>query len=206
MKNAFRLCLILTVLGAAAIQAQAQNITSAEREFIVNHLQKTRANLEQATKGLSPAQWNFKPNPFQWSIAECVEHLALGEELVLTYIKNQVMNAPPPPARSSDEVKKGDQAVLDRTANRMVLFRAPEPLKPQQLSAAPEELVKQFMARRERTIEFAKTAQELRSHYADGPPAPSMDGYQWLLLMSGHSERHTMQLLQVKANPNFPKQ
>jgi hypothetical protein len=32
-----------------------------------------------------------------------------------------------------------------------------------------------------------------------------MDGYQWILLLSSHSQRHTAQLNEVKANPNFPK-
>jgi len=33
-----------------------------------------------------------------------------------------------------------------------------------------------------------------------------MDGYQWILLLSAHSRRHTAQLNEVKANANFPKQ
>ena len=33
-----------------------------------------------------------------------------------------------------------------------------------------------------------------------------LDGYEWILLIAGHSERHTKQMLEVKANPNFPKQ
>jgi len=33
-----------------------------------------------------------------------------------------------------------------------------------------------------------------------------MDGYQWILLLSAHSQRHTAQLLEVKANANFPKE
>ena len=30
------------------------------------------------------------------------------------------------------------------------------------------------------------------------------DAYQWLLFISAHTERHTKQLLEVKANPNWP--
>jgi hypothetical protein len=32
-----------------------------------------------------------------------------------------------------------------------------------------------------------------------------LDAYQWLLLLASHSERHTLQILEVKADPNFPK-
>ena len=32
-----------------------------------------------------------------------------------------------------------------------------------------------------------------------------LDAYQWLLFISAHSERHTKQILEVKADPNFPQ-
>jgi hypothetical protein len=33
-----------------------------------------------------------------------------------------------------------------------------------------------------------------------------LDAYQWILLISAHSERHTKQIEEVKADPNFPKE
>jgi hypothetical protein len=35
--------------------------------------------------------------------------------------------------------------------------------------------------------------------------AGPLDAYQWLLLISGHTERHLAQILEVKADPNFPR-
>jgi hypothetical protein len=32
-----------------------------------------------------------------------------------------------------------------------------------------------------------------------------LDGYEWMLLIAAHSERHTKQILEVKADSNFPK-
>ena len=32
-----------------------------------------------------------------------------------------------------------------------------------------------------------------------------MDTYQWMLLVAGHSKRHTLQIEEVKASPGFPK-
>jgi hypothetical protein len=31
------------------------------------------------------------------------------------------------------------------------------------------------------------------------------DGYQWLLAVASHTTRHTGQILEVKAHPNFPQ-
>jgi len=39
----------------------------------------------------------------------------------------------------------------------------------------------------------------------DSPLGKKMDAYQWILFIAAHSERHTKQLLEVKADPNFPK-
>jgi hypothetical protein len=51
------------------------------------------------------------------------------------------------------------------------------------------------------------TNDDLRDHFFDHPAfGPlDLDGYQWLLLISGHSARHTAQIGEVKADPNFPK-
>jgi hypothetical protein len=31
-----------------------------------------------------------------------------------------------------------------------------------------------------------------------------MDGYQWILAATAHAERHTKQILEVRADENFP--
>ena len=51
------------------------------------------------------------------------------------------------------------------------------------------------------------TQDDLRDHFRDHPvPAiGTLDAYQWILLISGHTRRHTAQILEVKADPNFPK-
>jgi hypothetical protein len=36
-------------------------------------------------------------------------------------------------------------------------------------------------------------------------PLGKLDGYEFLLFTGAHSERHTKQMLEVRADPNFPK-
>jgi hypothetical protein len=53
---------------------------------------------------------------------------------------------------------------------------------------------------------------DLREHALEAPPLKVvtngaylwMDGYQWILAAAAHTERHTKQILEVKANPEFP--
>ena len=63
-----------------------------------------------------------------------------------------------------------------------------------------------FLGNRDRTIEFVRTTQEdLRSHTLPHPVLNTLDAYQWILLISAHSQRRTAQIEQIKAHPNFPK-
>lgn len=54
-----------------------------------------------ATKDLSPAQWNFKSAPDRWSVAECMEHIAAAEDFIRGMVVEKVMVAPPLPAATS---------------------------------------------------------------------------------------------------------
>lgn len=47
--------------------------------------------------------------------------------------------------------------------------------------------------------------EDLRDHFMDHPVFKTLDTYQWILLTSAHMRRHTAQILEVKADPNFPK-
>jgi hypothetical protein len=46
-----------------------------------------------ATQGLSVAQWNFKPSPERWSVAECANHIALTEGFVFAFVTDQVLKS-----------------------------------------------------------------------------------------------------------------
>ena len=51
-----------------------------------------------------------------------------------------------------------------------------------------------------------KTTPDLRAHVTDqNPLGMPLDAYEFLLLISAHSERHTKQILEVEADPNYPK-
>ena len=82
--------------------------------------------------------------------------------------------------------------------------QAPEPLKPTNRFGSPVAAQKHFVESRATTEEYLKNTSGLRSHLSDSPMG-KLDGYEWVLLIAAHSERHTKQMLEVKADPNFPK-
>ena len=195
----FALC--LTVLVSPALRAQ--NLTPAELEKAVKYLEKTREKVLEATKGLSQAQWNFKQAPDRWSVAEVTEHIAAAEDFLMAMIVNTVMKAP---ARTETvDLKALDELVLEKIPDRSNKVQAPEPLRPSNKFGTPTESLKHFKESRARTIVFLKTTKDLRQHAVDSPMGKKLDGYQWVLFIGAHSERHTKQLNEVKADPNFPK-
>ncbi|MGH9916458.1 MAG: DinB family protein, partial [Pyrinomonadaceae bacterium] len=85
--------------------------------------------------------------------------------------------------------------------------QAPEPLKPTNRYGSPEAALKHFAESRDRTEDFLRKTNELdlRAHAMDSPLGKKLDGYEWILFMSGHSERHTKQISEVKSDAGFPK-
>jgi hypothetical protein len=102
-------------------------------------------------------------------------------------------------------VKAIDEMVMSAIADRTHKAQAPEPLKPTNRFGSPEGSLKHFEESRTKTEEFAKSGQGLRDHADDSFLGKKLDGYEWILFISAHSERHTKQILEVKADPNFPK-
>ena len=202
-----RIALVIGVLFVA-IAAAGPTLTQAERDRAVAEFEGSRQVFLDATKGLSTAQWNFKPAPDRWSVAECAEHIALSEDFIFNgLVKEKVLNTPATPEKR--EAAKGkDDLILKAVQDRSQKFKAPEPLDPTKRPMPPEDSIKLFLESRARTIDYIKTTQDdLRDHFFDHPvPAiGTLDGYQWVLSISGHTRRHTLQILEVKADPNFPK-
>jgi hypothetical protein len=195
---------LLLAIVAAAPPLKAQTLTQADRDLLAAHLEKTRKALIDATAGLSAAQWNFKPAPERWSVAECVEHLALSEDRIFQLVTERMLKSPAEPEKK--EATKGkEDLILKVIPDRSQKFQAPEPLLPHGKWATPEETLRHFRESRAHSIEYVKITQDdLHGHFFDHPVAKTLDGYQWLLLMSAHTQRHTAQLLEVKANPDFP--
>ena len=52
-----------------------------DRDKAVAYLEANRQQLHDAVDGLSEAQLRFQSVPDRWSVADCVEHIALVEEL-----------------------------------------------------------------------------------------------------------------------------
>ena len=194
--------LVQAVLFMGPGLAQTSDVLSVrDRQTGVAHLESSRHAIIDAVSGLSAEQWNFRQSPDRWSVAEVVEHLALTEDVLFRNVQ-QIMKAPE--ASTPRDHKSLDKTILaavpDRS-NRATAAPGTEPTGRWQ----PNRALDEFRARRQKTIEYLKTAAGLRVHTSESPFGEPMDCYQWLLFISAHSERHLKQIVEVMAAAGFPK-
>ena len=194
---------ILLALTAAGLCAQ--EMTQEDRNIAMSSLHATRKMFLDSVAGLSPAQLSFKAAPDRWSIAECAEHITLSEDLIFNVATDRAMKTPMV-KRDAATYKKIDATMPKMLVDRSQKVQAPEALKPSNKWKSMDDMLTEYKERRNRTIEWVeKSDADVRSHVLPHPIFKEIDAYEWILLLSGHSERHTLQILEVKADPNFPK-
>lgn len=200
MRKVLLQAFLVFIVGAVA---SAQSLTAAEREKAAKYLEQTRDGVIAATKGMSEAQMKFKPAPDRWSVAETLEHIALAEDYLFGNITQNIMKAP---AGTADRnTAKLDAMILAAVPDRSQKRQAPGPLVPTN-RWTPADTLAHFEKSRANTMQFLQSTQGLRDHVSsDNPFKQPMDAYEWLLFIAAHSERHTKQIAEVKADPNFPK-
>jgi hypothetical protein len=194
----------LLVITGLASQVYKPTLDRKERKLLVSQLKDSKADLLTSIKGLSAKQMAFKPAADQWSIQECITHIALTEEALWSMADAALQKPANPEMRSAIKVK--DEDLLHMMADRTQKAKAVEALRPEQTKwKTTAEAVEAFKESRQKHIQFAKTTtQDLRNHITEGMMGP-VDSYQIMLAVAGHSARHTAQINEIKAHPSFPK-
>ncbi len=198
-----------TAVSATSAVAIENSLTPSEVEQGNLHLSQTCAAALGSVAGLSETQWNFQPSPDRWSIAKILEHIVVVQERVLAMVKDHLpTGAPPPPDRNAQLI---DAIVINQFPNRLTKANAPEFLDPSG-DCTLGDTRNRLLTNTRRLAECLETVPDLRHHVLDAPPLrfiskgeyTVMDGYQWILAASAHTERHAKQILEVKVDPGFP--
>ncbi len=196
--------------NAAAGKAPSPDISDDELASLIEDFNVSEDTLLGMVSGLTDEQWNFRENPNRWSIAECVEHIVRGENIILGAVKN-VMALPP------------DPQWFTRTEGKQALIRSTTPNRPKggvgSPFKAPFEVSPTEQWSRERAVREIYTAHgAIRSYLETMPrdiknrtfenPFPQMgwmNCHDWLLLTAMHIRRHCSQMEEVKQDLNYPR-
>jgi Protein of unknown function (DUF664). len=203
-----KLVLVFFVVSAMSYTATAQEQQVAvqhDKQFMLDYYRQTLDELEQAFEGLSEAQLSFQASPDKWSISQCLEHIAATENALLGYAKKTMEQSPNAERRS--EVKTTDEGIIQGMTDRSSKAKAPEELAPQEAGKYTDAgvAINDLKEQRKVVLSYINglSEEDMRSRVTDSPFGP-IDGYHSLLLIPAHTARHTLQIEEVKASPDFP--
>lgn len=202
MKNLKTLILLQAMILIGSGAFAQQKLTKEERSTAINHLKQTQSELLIAVKDLSEDQLNYTPAEGAWSIAQIVEHIAISEKNIFGIVEMTLKNEPDPSKRS--EVMMSDEQLLAMISSRDQKVKTRPEFEPSNSFGSYQASLDAFNAKRKSNILFVKkTKEDLRDRYFDFPFG-KVDAYQVILFMSGHTQRHMKQIVEVIRSEGFP--
>lgn len=180
-------------------------------QTIVAEAEKNNEAARALVQGLSEEQLNWKPDAKQWSIAQCLEHLAVTSEQFNAYFKELIERARqnwpasgPIPYRPSLVGGWLIKQVVPETTRKVP---SPKVFKPSESSAIHDALGT-FLKQQDEFVSFVQQSQGIDYNRARlrSPVTPLMryslaDAFVVTIV---HGHRHLAQANRVKAMPNFP--
>ncbi len=137
--------------------------------------------------------------PESWSVEEVVMHLAIAEPQYWTSFKESLAK----PVQPDFKPQATDVAMLWYGIDRTQRTTTGEARVPRDQFPDMKSSLASFRKLRGEMMKTAKETQEdLRARQY---LTASQDLYQWFLMISTHSQRHIMQIREVKAHKSFPK-
>jgi hypothetical protein len=189
-------CVALSVLLVAPLAGEPMK--AGDRQRLLAHLEMTESWLVSELNGLSPAQLTFRMTPESWSITDVTEHLAIAEPQYWQKVQDSMKQ----PA-TTEKLEATDAAILWYGVDRTNRQKTGEARVPHGTFKTAADALASFRKLRSTMRDYAQsTSEDLRSRkLLEG----NMDVYQWFLMISTHSQRHILQIREVKAHSGYPK-
>lgn len=188
----------------AGLAQEDGKLTAEERSEIADYMAATWDKLEASIRDLSMAQWSYKPADTVWSIAEISEHLEKSEIQLFSLLTEKLVTSEASPDKAHDVAPK-TETVMEAITSRQQKIKTRPDLEPSGKYTSPQDFLESFEKLRKQSLDFSQqTEHALRHHFVPFGPLGDLDGYQILMFMSGHLERHHQQIEEVKENPDYP--
>lgn len=180
--------------------------TAQERQFLLDGLKSTQAELMKEVENLNAVQLAFKPDSSKWSIAEVLEHLGTFEEILQwDLFCNQFT---PEQAGFTSNLSIKDSIML-AYATDSTKGKAPPAAVPLGRFTELSELKKYFDYHRLEVIKLVEhSTADFRKHYVYRPSEwgdwAVRDLHQYTIVYITHTTRHTNQIRRIKSDKNYP--
>jgi hypothetical protein len=171
----------------------------------MNETLAAKAQLEEATSRFLAAfahatdrQWQFRPSPSQWSMADVTEHVAISTRNIGQMLSKRLLESP-----------IGSQATaVDDVEIPYLFYRGDEPpnvARPTGSLSDRGAAADALDASARSIVQWADgVTANLRTVGLAHPVFGLLDGIQWLLFAAAHVERHRAQLIGLKRHRDFP--
>jgi hypothetical protein len=190
---------------------QPDSIKNAEIDRLLYQVKVIKLDAEGLTAGLTREQWNWRPAPGRWSVAQCLAHLNTFNRTWVSYIDQAVSRG-----HEKQILRDGPYAYgfLSRLMLRTIeppvkrRFKAPKSFEPPH-ELAGDGLLEEFIALHERVAQAIKLADGLDLvRIKVRSPVTRYLRYSlgmafWFL--TAHDRRHLWQARQVEQDPKFPR-
>jgi hypothetical protein len=179
-------------------------LTEKERKYATDLLKDTHKALEKSIAGLSEEQLNFKASDSTWSVDGCVKHIAVSEKILYSAVE-EALKKPANPEKRAD-IKVTDEQIVNFMENRTTRVKTMDAMKPENTQfQSTADAMNSINESRKKIIDYVNsTKDDLRNHVVE-LPFGTYDAYQIILIIGSHSNRHTQQIEEVKAQQGFPK-
>lgn len=199
----YLLLFILVVTGLAG-RYSTDTLTAKERSFLEDRLKVSQKNFLKSVQGLSEAQINFKPSASQWSIKECIYHIALSE-VHLRKKAEAVLKAKANP-EIRNEIQMSDIHII-KNLSAQINKNDEDCLRPvKTIGKTTYEIIQSYKHNSNSLIKYTQTTTENLRNHVGYTQFGATDAYQMLLMLSAHTRLHTKQIKEIKANSAFPKE
>ena len=197
------LLLLFLVFSGLAGTPTDDILSKKERKFAREYMKSTRMSLQEAVKGLSDEQLNYRISAGQWSIKECVYQIAVSEKYLWELLEKNMKELATPEKKkhlkfTDDEIVR----FIENRNNDVKIFNSFD-RKTGQFKSVDDALA-DFRSTRTAHIKYIKaTSEELRNHFVQ-MPFGVLDCYQLSLMISALTKRYTQELHEIQSHPNFP--
>ncbi len=180
-------------------------------QTIASETEKVNSNARQLVADLADAQLNWKPAPNSWSIAQCLEHLAVtSEKFDQDFAKALVRGRAKRPVTGAVRYRPtilGGWLVKQLSPEAKRKMPAPKVFRPTESSAIKGAL-ERFLSQQEKFLGFVKGARgiDYNKTRLRSPVTPLMrySLADALVMTVVHGQRHLAQARRVRENSGFP--
>jgi hypothetical protein len=161
----------------------------SDPDHLLASLNAGRGELLAAVEGVTDEQAGVKPAGGGWSVLEIVEHVAIGEKMLLRLLKTRSV------AVEEELSRERETRLYERLATRGKKVEAPDFVRPTGRYATLGEAIGAFLDARERTVKWLESCDvDLRRRAVEHPLMGKVSAYEFILIMAAHPARHARQI------------